>query len=152
MKSKKVYPSYRNYSQAATRASLEKGLNEQYNNSAYALYILVYFFAFLCKTMPQNDKIWGFTQNVKPDVWVSTVFSFWMQLTILTYKANWMYFWREFFPQDVWELYQDRHNARAKLSNCSFCNTLVAVTVAVCLLSCFLDRCIDRLIDRLHNM
>ena len=39
--------------------------NELHNVSAGVLYILVLFFAVLCKTTPRNDQFQGFIENGK---------------------------------------------------------------------------------------
>ena len=42
------------------------GLMSKNNRSARAFYILVHFFAVLCKTTTSNDQILGFLENVSP--------------------------------------------------------------------------------------
>ena len=50
------------------------GLISKNNRSARAVYILVHFFAVLCKTTTWNDQILGFLENVT--VWRQNPFSF----------------------------------------------------------------------------
>ena len=47
------------------------GLMSKNNRSARAFYILVHFFAVLCKTRKWNDHIKGFVENVNARRWIS---------------------------------------------------------------------------------
>ena len=52
------------------------GLMSKNNRSARAFYILVHFFAVLCKTTTWNDQILGFLENVVEHTTVNFSFSF----------------------------------------------------------------------------